>query len=132
VKPDCTILWAEDDPDDILFIEEAAQALKVSHLIVFVYNGKDVLHKLEVAEANKTLPQLIVLDYNMPIMTGAETISVLITKDHLKHIPIVLFSTGDLRKEKFNILQHAMIYKKPSDRDGFISMVREIMELCKA
>lgn len=131
MKPDCTILWAEDDPDDILFIEEAAEALKVSHLIEFVYNGKDVLHKLDVAEANKTLPQLIVLDYNMPIMTGAETIAVLITKDHFKHIPIVLFTTGDIRKERSYILQHATIYKKPSDRDGFISMVREIMELCK-
>lgn len=132
MKPDCTILWAEDDEDDVLFIEEAAEALKVSHLIDFVFNGKEVLTKLEVATSNKTLPQLIVLDYNMPVMSGAEALASIITQDHLKHIPIVLFTTGTLRSESNHLRQHASVFKKPSDRDGFVTMVREIMALCKA
>jgi len=131
MKENCTILWAEDDDDDVLMISEAAETLKVGHLIDFVPNGKECLDKLLRSIPNQTLPQLIVLDNNMPIITGYETLLLIRQHERLNDIPIAFFTTGNSGTEMDVIKSQASVFKKPSDYATLLSTLQQVLDLCK-
>jgi CheY-like chemotaxis protein len=130
MKEHCTILWAEDDEDDIMLICEAADILNITHLIDFAGNGKEVLIKLEQSVINKRLPQLIVLDHNLPIMTGFEVLQFIQANQELCNIPIAFFTTGTDGKAIQQIQGQVHIFKKPAEYSAFLSTLKAIMELC--
>jgi CheY-like chemotaxis protein len=132
MKENCTILWAEDDEDDVLLITEAAQNLNVEHLIDFVPNGKECLDTLLRSIRNKSLPQLIVLDNNMPMITGYETLLLIRQHQKLDKIPIVFFTTGNAGTEMDVIRTQASVFKKPSDYATLLSTLEEVLSLCKS
>lgn len=131
MKENCTILWAEDDQDDIDLILEAAKDLRVDHLIDFVRNGEEALNKLFRSSVNKILPQLIVLDNNMPVMSGAEALNRIVKHDQLKTIPIAFFTTGKIGSELHRIHHHAQVFLKPSSYSSFLETIKDILELCE-
>jgi CheY-like chemotaxis protein len=132
MKENCTILWAEDDEDDVLLITEAAQNLNVEHLIDFVPNGKECLDTLLRSIQNKSLPQLIVLDNNMPMITGYKTLLLIRQHQKLDKIPIVFFTTGNAGTEMDVIRTQASVFKKPSDYATLLSTLEEVLSLCKS
>jgi CheY-like chemotaxis protein len=132
MKEHCTILWAEDDEDDIMLICEAADTLKITHLIDFVENGKQALTKLERSAINKNLPQLIVLDHNMPIMTGYEVLQFIQANQVLRNIPVAFFTTGTQGKETDQLATRVHFFKKPSEYSAFLTTLKAIMELCQS
>jgi CheY-like chemotaxis protein len=69
----CRILLAEDDPDDILLLKDAFQSLGAREVIEFADNGEQVLRKLQ-DNTNEELPDLIVVDVNMPRIGGMQTL----------------------------------------------------------
>ena len=127
----CTILWAEDDDDDIGLISEAAGEIKVRHLIDFARNGEDALQKLFRSKLTKSLPQLIVLDNNMPIMTGFETLKQILQYEEFKSIPVVFFTTGQVGSELPLIKDHAQVFLKPSTYESFLQTIKQILALCE-
>ena len=131
MKENCTILWAEDDDDDVLMITEAAETLNVGHLIDFVPNGKECLDKLLISISNQTLPQLIVLDNNMPIITGYETLLLIRQYEILNDIPFAFFTTGNSGTEMDVIKNQASVFKKPSDYATLLSTLQQVLDLCK-
>jgi CheY-like chemotaxis protein len=132
MKENCTILWAEDDEDDVLLITEAAQNLNAGHLIDFVSNGKECLDTLLRSIQSKSLPQLIVLDNNMPIITGYETLQLIRQHKKLDGIPIVFFTTGNSGTEMDVIKTQASVFKKPSDYATLLSTLEQVLSLCKS
>lgn len=128
MKANCTILWAEDDQDDINLILDAARELGIDHLIDFVSNGKEALNRLFTCSIQKRLPQLIVLDNNMPVMTGAETLQHILQYNQLKTIPLAFFTTG---KEGLQIIpHHAKLFIKPTSYQTFLVTIKAILDLC--
>jgi CheY-like chemotaxis protein len=108
-----TILWADDDYDDLQIMREVLSKKDTDFKIVEVHNGKEALDYLEQVEE---LPCLIILDINMPILDGKETLSILKNTDEYKDIPVVVFTTSEseldrLYCRKFNT---EMITKPPS------------------
>ena len=131
MKDNCTILWAEDDQDDVALISEAAENLRVEHLIDFVGNGREAIEKLLRAALNKTLPQLIVLDNNMPIQSGYEVLLEIYPNPAINHIPVAFFTTGEFGHEMEFIRKHAKVFRKPSSYAAFLTTLQEILLLCK-
>ena len=93
------ILIAENDQDDRLFIKLAFEQSNQKHRIMFVADGEDLHHYLNLEEpytsrANAPYPDLILLDLNMPNMDGREALRQL--KAHPKHcsIPVIMLSTS--------------------------------------
>ncbi|HSC55549.1 MAG TPA: response regulator [Phnomibacter sp.] len=132
MKDNCTILWAEDDEDDVLMISEAAKTLNVDHLIDFVPNGKECLDTLLRSIQSQSLPQLIVLDNNMPIITGYETLLLIRQHEKLNDIPVAFFTTGNSGAEMNVIRTQASVFKKPSDYATLLSTLQEVLSLCKS
>ena len=108
-----TILWADDDTDDLQMMREILVKNNQDFDIVEVGNGKEALNYLEHAD---NLPCLIILDINMPVMGGKETLATIKSNEEFKIIPVVVFTTSEsdldrLFCEKFHT---QMITKPPS------------------
>ena len=88
------ILIADDDEEDMELIEESLLKVKPDATLYKVKNGKAVIDYLKSKE-NKELPALIILDYSMPVLNGAQVLSI-ISRDPLwGTIPVVVFSTSN-------------------------------------
>jgi CheY-like chemotaxis protein len=89
------LLIAEDDPDDRDFIESALQICDKNLNTRYVFNGEELMHLLQSAKtASGHVPNLILLDLNMPRKTGMEVLKELKDDKDLCDIPIVILSSS--------------------------------------
>jgi CheY-like chemotaxis protein len=95
-----TILWADDDVDDLLLMKDVLEKYHKDYDVVEVANGREALDYLEVAQKNNSLPSLVILDINMPVMDGKETLAVIKRTDAFKELPVVVFSTSNSELDK--------------------------------
>lgn len=85
-----TILYADDDFDDRNLFSEAFLEIKPGVSCITVSDGQELLKKLT---GETKLPDLIVLDVNMPVMDGRECLIALKRDRRLRTIPVVIYST---------------------------------------
>jgi CheY-like chemotaxis protein len=121
-----TILWAEDGLDDQYLIKHALGQIAHAPKVVFVEDGAAAL-----AHLDGSRPDLVVLDLNMPILDGVETLRRLRAGDATKGVPVVVFSTG--REEtavatcrRLGVLDYV---QKPFHYNDFTSAVARICGL---
>ncbi|MEE3999217.1 response regulator [Tenacibaculum sp. FZY0031] len=88
------ILLIEDDKIEILKFNRAISSILQKHIITQANNGKEALSLLE-----KGLPNIILLDLNMPDTNGIEFLTILKSDDKLKHIPTIVLTTSDNDKD---------------------------------
>ena len=129
--PQKFILLGEDDPDDQELLTEVFAAIDNSFILFFVDNGEQLLSALEKLK-DDNLPCLIVLDYNMPGMNGAEILGKLIEIERFKHIPRIVWSTSGSEKFKQDCLQlGALDYViKPSNNAELERIARYMLSHC--
>ena len=77
------ILLIEDDMIEIMKLNRTVSSLKLNHNIVEANNGEDAL---KILEKKDELPDIILLDLNMPKINGIEFLSILKKDDVLKYI----------------------------------------------
>jgi CheY-like chemotaxis protein len=120
------ILLIEDDQVDAMTVRRALKELQVSNRLDHVENGEEALDYLR--DSGKELPCLILLDINMPIMTGIEFLQEVKAMHEFKRIPTVALTTSDEQKDKvetFN-LGIAGYMRKPVDYQQFVEIIRTI------
>ena len=123
------ILIADDDPDDLLIFVSAFQE-KNSEIDAKTFgDGDEILDFLSARQG--TLPELIILDYKMPRMSGAEVLRHLSTDDQYKRIPIVIWSTSNRKVEAKECRQlgAAGVFVKPDDHKSLQIIVDEITDI---
>lgn len=127
------ILLAEDDPDDQELIREAFRQVNTSFSLHVVENGNRVVEFLNKIDDGH-LPSLIILDYNMPELNGAQVLQKLCESPRYNAIPKVILSTSNNIKYIEEAKEKgAHAYRiKPSNFTNLVAIVREMLELCKA
>jgi CheY-like chemotaxis protein len=88
------ILLVEDNEGDILLTVEALEEGRIANVIEVARDGQEALNKLQNDFVDKKLPDLILLDINLPKMNGHEVLEKLKKNDDLKHIPVIMLSTS--------------------------------------
>lgn len=83
------ILWAEDGLDDQYLIKHALGQVAAAPKVQFVEDGESAL-----AAVGRSRPDLLVLDINMPVLGGVETLRRLRGDEGTRDLPVVVFSTG--------------------------------------
>ncbi len=126
------ILLGEDDPDDQEMLKEVFSAIDNSFILFFVNNGKEVISALEKLQ-NDQMPCLIVLDYNMPGLNGAEILKELGGNERYMGIPKIVWSTSGADKFKQTCLQlGAQDYViKPSNNNDLEKIARYMLSICE-
>jgi len=124
------IYVADDDEDDRLFISDAIRKLDLEVKIIEAVDGDDLLSLIELENTDEA-NILILLDMNMPRVTGLEALQIIRSNDKIKHIPAVMISTSSDKKlveEAYQSGVNAFI-KKPNNYDGFIK-IAEALQTC--
>lgn len=93
---DSQILLVEDDVDDAMLIKRIIYRAPISVDVHICVNGQEALdHLLECeAASDGKLPDLILLDMNMPVMNGTEFLRAMRSHPTLKALPICVFTTS--------------------------------------
>lgn len=86
-----SILLIDDDIDDQEIFNIALSEVSNSLQCTCLTSAKEALHKLN---HNELTADLIFLDLNMPMMSGQEFLKEIKNIDHLKSIPVIIFSTS--------------------------------------
>ncbi|SFF77287.1 Response regulator receiver domain-containing protein [Actinacidiphila alni] len=120
------ILLVEDDAADALLIEEALQESRTGRRLTQVTDGVAALDYLR--DPANDLPDLIVLDLNMPRMNGRELLAVLKQDERLRIIPTVVLTTSSAPEDvEAAYRRHANAYvTKPVNLDEFTAAVSKI------
>ena len=87
------ILLADDNPDEELFIRDAFSYVKANLELKIFDGGQELLQHLQ-AINDGNLPSLIVLDYNMPKLNGADILKMLLKVERYNQIPKIMLTTS--------------------------------------
>jgi CheY-like chemotaxis protein len=122
------VLLAEDDKDDQIFFGIFLNDRVDIDLLPAVMNGAELIDSLQVATA---LPDLIILDQNMPKLNGLQTLQYLKSDPRYSSIPVILYSTYIDENLVNDGLQAGAAYvvSKPTDKPGYNRMIEEILEV---
>jgi CheY-like chemotaxis protein len=93
------ILMAEDDADDRLLVQDAWNELELEIDLQFVTDGVELVNtlyaKVEVDNhQNHDLPDLVLLDLNMPRKSGQSALKEIKSHPKLQNIPVVVLTTS--------------------------------------
>jgi len=126
------VLLVEDDPGDVLMTQEAFHEHKLRNRLTVVSDGAEALAYLrrEGDYADVVLPDLILLDLNLPRRDGRQVLADIKEDEQLCLIPVVVLTTSQADEDILRSYQlHANAYvTKPVDFDRFIGVVRQIDE----
>ena len=127
-----TILWVDDDPDDIYLIRQVLNEIKFNSEMIPFQNGKEVIDHLS-AIPKEAYPCLIILDINMPVMDGKQTLSTLKKSNQFSSIPVIMFSTSNNTADKL-FCQHfgAELVTKPSTYNDLKGIVANLVKGCSS
>jgi CheY-like chemotaxis protein len=129
--PKHLVVYADDDIDDLKFVEQAFSESVTNIELVMVKDGTtaiDYLNGLSVLDPN---PCLIILDINMPKLNGKETLRLIRKMDRFENIPVVLFTTSSLEQDRnFAIQYNAGFVTKPLDARQMQRITDQFIEHC--
>lgn len=121
------ILLIDDDRDDAELFKEALSEINSSINFQHYEDARQGLQKL--LEKQDNLPDLIFLDINMPVTSGWECLAEFKKTDHLKNIPVIMFTTSSQPKEKemAKELGAADFITKPSEYKVLKEMLSSVL-----
>jgi chemotaxis family two-component system response regulator Rcp1 len=131
VKP-IEILLVEDNPGDAELVLDFLEQSKVRNTINWVKDGDEAmgfLHNLG-EYADKPLPDLILLDLNLPGKDGREVLAEVKADQRLRHIPVVVLTSSKAEADiagSYNLNANAFV-TKPVNLEQFVRVIRTIDE----
>jgi len=123
-----TIFQVEDDEDFSFFMEQAIAEINNTVSLTIVTNGQKGMALLKKYEENNGVPGMILLDLNLPGMSGIDLLRLIRHNPFYAQVPIIVFSTSDNPKDIQTALQSgASEYKtKPL---GYRELVNDLKSL---
>lgn len=124
------ILLVEDNEGDMILTMEALEGLNHEHIISRVKDGEQAIHylKKEGLFEKAIMPDLILLDINLPRLDGKEVLAFIKQSSIFKKIPVIILSTSNSERDIEECYQQgANCYVvKPSDLDGYVRIIHAI------
>lgn len=90
-----TVVYADDDPDDIELVEDAFKRFTNNVEVITFRDASQALSYLKNLEEEE-MPCLIILDINMPLMSGKDALIRLRQMKRYEDVPVVLFTTSSM------------------------------------
>ncbi|RYY64721.1 MAG: response regulator [Chitinophagaceae bacterium] len=125
------LFYAEDDLDDLhIFLEAFAERPEVQ--VTRFADGRALINTLEQLPETE-LPCHIVLDLNMPVLDGRETLVALRKHPRFSALPVLLFTTSNSDVDKNFALQWDVdLVTKPLIYEDMEHLADQLVALCRA
>lgn len=121
------ILFVEDDAIEVMMFNRVIQKIGINHRLIEANNGENAL---EILNAKEIIPDIILLDLNMPKLNGVDFLRILKNDEHFKHIPTIVFTTSNNYRdisECYNIGIAGYIIK-PLKYDDYLVLVKKTLD----
>lgn len=129
--PKHIVLYADDDEDDLMLVQEAFASYNASVEVITVSDGTEALRYLKELSAVDPAPCLIILDVNMPRMNGKDALKEIRRLQRFEEIPVTLFTTSSLPLDRsFAEKYKAYFFTKPIDVNQMAVIADQFVEHC--
>ncbi len=121
-------LLVDDDPDDIMLLKDAIHSINKDIRFAEARDGREALKYLKAAKLREELPNLVVLDINMPILNGREVITMIKEQHDLVQVPLVVFSTSSYPGDVSYCSEHGVeLITKPFGMKLLIEIAQKLL-----
>jgi CheY-like chemotaxis protein len=123
------ILIVEDNPGDVLLLRKAFERSKIVNRLTVASDGEQALELLRRwVDEGRRLPELVLLDINLPRVSGLEVLEFIKAHDALKHLPVVMLTSSDNPRDvQGAYARHANAYlTKPPTLEGLMQAVAQL------
>lgn len=124
------ILLVEDNEGDILLTKEA---FEINNIVKKINVAKDGIQAIDfllnsLVDSVLELPDLVLLDINLPKKNGHEVLQFIKTDNRLKHIPVLMLTTSSSESDILSCYKnHANCYiTKPAEMDDFHDVITKV------
>lgn len=125
------IIYADDDIDDVSLVKDCFKRFEDKVELIIAENGNIALQTLKTMQEQNITPCLIILDVNMPLMDGRQTLVQLKNNADFKNIPVVMFTTSSSRLDKdFAVKWGADFITKPLVYVEVEHLASELVKRC--
>ncbi|MBC9910374.1 response regulator [Chitinophaga varians] len=121
-----SVLLIDDDVDDRMIFGDVLKELVPDIIYNEAINGEDALARLE----EGLVPDLIFLDLNMPRVDGKQFLAELRQIEHLRHIPVIIYTTSshESDKKETRALGASYFITKPNSLHELNQLLKGILE----
>ena len=124
------VFWADDDTEDLELFRDVLVSLTPEYEIVEFENGKEVLDNLH-SMKEEEYPCLIILDMNMPVLSGRDTLVQLKKDPRFNAIPVVVFTTSSSALDKLFCRQlNTDMLTKPPSYESLKDVIQKMITYC--
>jgi CheY-like chemotaxis protein len=130
-----TVLYVEDEETDLFFMQTAFQLEGLGPALRTVGSGRDAINYLAGHGAfadreSYPLPAVVLLDLNLPLVSGFAVLSWIREQDEFRALPVVIFSSSSHESDKANAreLRADEYWVKPRSPQLFRAVVKELRD----
>ena len=121
---------AEDNPGDVMLMRTAIEAIGLDAVVEVAVDGAAAVKCL--LDPKHQLPDIIILNFNLPKMQGHEVLTVIKHTDRLLGIPVVMLTSSDAQRDRLVCQTADAFFVKSGNFDDLLSIVRHIRDLINA
>lgn len=127
------ILIVDDDLEDHFMMSEYFKDGGHEHVVKFLLNGQEAIDHLTAIDNATDFPKVIILDLNMPILNGIETLIQLKQSVLLREIPVFIYSTSNNEVQKRKCLDLGAVdyVVKPSSYFEGIKLIERFVSYAR-
>ncbi len=120
------IMLIEDDMIEVMKLNRASSTLNLNHKIIEANNGEEALKALEHKD---NLPDIILLDLNMPKINGIEFLKILKADERLKYIPTIILTTSNNQRDLLECYKTGIAgyILKPLKYEAYVSKIEKLL-----
>lgn len=122
-----SILLIEDDTIEKMKVSRTISTLNLPHNIIESNNGEEAL---DILNRSVKLPDIILLDLNMPKINGLEFLKILKSDKKLKYIPTIILTTSSNYKDLMECYEIGIAgyVTKPLKYDAYVIKLKAVLE----
>ena len=120
------VLLIEDDTIEVMKLNRTISTLNLKHKIIEAHDGEQAL---AILKDESSLPDIILLDLNMPKINGIEFLKIVKNDPHLKYLPTIVLTTSNNKRDllecyKIGIAGYVL---KPLKYDEYVAKVEKLL-----
>jgi CheY-like chemotaxis protein len=120
------ILLIEDDAIEVMKFNRTLSKLNLKHTIIEANNGEEAL---KILENKEQLPDIILLDLNMPKLNGIEFLSILKNDEKLRYIPSIILTTSTNERDLLKCFEIGVsgYILKPLKYEDYVTKIERVL-----
>lgn len=125
------VLYADDDADDRLLLSDTLQSVAPDFSVETLENGFEAINYLQ--HRTPPMPCLLILDLNMPGISGKEVMYKLKSDERFQKLPIVVFTTSSNPADREECRKFGVdMLTKPLDLNEYEIAANRLLTYCQA